>query len=93
MSVDSSNINNASAYLWILWSAPLQICIALYLMYSTLGSAIFTGLGILILLIPLNGIVTNKLSSYQRKQMTIKDDRLKLINEVLNGIKVRYFFS
>lgn len=93
MSVDSSNINNATAYLWIIWSAPLQICIALYLLYITLGYAIFTGVGILILMLPLNGIVTKKLASYQRQQMTIKDTRIKLTNEILNGIKVRYFIQ
>lgn len=93
MSVDSSNINNATAYLWIIWSAPLQICIALYLLYITLGYAIFTGVGILILMLPLNGIVTKKLASYQRQQMTIKDTRIKLTNEILNGIKVLKLYA
>lgn len=93
MSVDSSNINNATAYIWIIWSAPLQICIALYFLYETLGSAIFTGIAIFFLMIPINGLVTKKLANYQKQQMTIKDERIKLTNEILNGIKVLKLYA
>ena len=42
----------------------------------------------MVLLIPFNTIVMSKMRGLIVKMMTIKDDRLKQINEVLNGIKV-----
>lgn len=42
----------------------------------------------MILSLPLNGFVATKLKTYQVKQMTRKDERVKLMNETLSGIKV-----
>ena len=50
--------------------------------------AMFAGLGVMIILLPLNGFVTMKIGKYQKEQMAQKDSRLKLMNEILNGIKV-----
>ena len=48
----------------------------------------FAGLGVMIILLPLNGFITMKIGKYQKEQMEQKDSRLKLMNEILNGIKV-----
>jgi ABC-type bacteriocin/lantibiotic exporter with double-glycine peptidase domain len=45
-------------------------------------------LGVMILLIPLNAVITMKLRNIQKKQMVTKDARIKMMNEVLNGVKV-----
>ena len=51
---------------------------------------ICAGLAVMVLLVPINGVM----ASYQRKlqiaQMGQKDDRIKLMSEVLNGMKVIY---
>ena len=57
MSVDTDRIQNVIGYLWIVWSCPLQISVALYLLYQQLGVAVFAGLGALVLLLPINYIV------------------------------------
>lgn len=49
MSVDSSRLMDLTSYLHILWSGPLQISLALYFLYQTLGSCIFLGLLIMVL--------------------------------------------
>ena len=43
----------------------------------------------MVLLIPINGMVATKQRSLQMKQMRNKDERIKLMNETLNGMKVR----
>ena len=48
----------------------------------------FAGLGVMVILLPLNGFITMKIGKYQKEQMEQKDSRLKLMNEILNGIKV-----
>lgn len=42
----------------------------------------------MILLIPLNGAIAAKTRSYQIRQMKEKDQRVKMMNEILSGIKV-----
>lgn len=46
------------------------------------------GLVVMLLSLPFNGYVATKLKHYQVKQMTRKDERVKLMNETLSGIKV-----
>ncbi|KAF9912121.1 hypothetical protein BX616_010415, partial [Lobosporangium transversale] len=88
MSIDAQRIQDLISYLHVLWSGIFQISVTLYLLYLTLGWATFAGLGVMILMIPLNarlGIIQQR---FQEKHMTYKDSRIKLMNELLNGIRV-----
>ncbi len=76
-------------FIHTIWSAPLQIIIALVFLYDTMGPSIFTGFGVMLLMIPINAVIAAINRKLQVKQMLFKDSRIKLINEVLNGIKVR----
>lgn len=49
----------------------------------------FAGLAVMIILIPVNGVVASRVKTLQIKQMKNKDERVKLMNEILSGIKVR----
>jgi ABC-type multidrug transport system fused ATPase/permease subunit len=42
----------------------------------------------MLMLLPINFLITLRIRKYQVKQMKVKDERTKMINEVLNGIKV-----
>ena len=72
----------------MVWSSPLQIALSVYWLHKQLGNAIFAGLAVIILAIPLNFIITIKMRGYQMDQMKNKDKRIKLMNELLGGIKV-----
>jgi hypothetical protein len=89
MSVDAQRLVELCSYLNIIWSAPLQIGLALYFLWDVLGPSVLAGLVVMILLIPLNGFIANKTKKLQMKQMKNKDQRIKLMNEILSGIKVR----
>lgn len=80
-----------TAYLNMIWSAPLQISLALYFLWDVLGPSVLAGLAVMIVLIPVNGLIANRVKTLQIKQMKYKDERVKLMNEVLNGIKVSSF--
>ena len=60
----------------------------MFLLYQELGASIFAGLAILIIILPLNAIFASFMKKLQTKQMEHKDERVKIINEILNGIKV-----
>ena len=59
MSVDAQRMQDVTAYLYLLWSAPLQIIIAMYMLWGILGPSIFAGVGVMVLLVPINGVVAN----------------------------------
>ncbi|XP_011699220.1 PREDICTED: multidrug resistance-associated protein 1 isoform X8 [Wasmannia auropunctata] len=93
MSVDAQRFMDLTAYINMIWSAPLQIVLALYFLWNILGPAVFAGLAVMIILIPINGLIANKVKTLQIRQMKSKDERVKLMNEVLNGIKVLKLYA
>lgn len=44
----------------------------------------------MVILIPVNGFIANQVKKLQIKQMKNKDERVKMMNEILSGIKVNY---
>ena len=48
----------------------------------------FSGLALMILALPLNGIIAGFTRKFQLEQMKKKDERVKLMNEILGGVKV-----
>ncbi|XP_008553088.1 multidrug resistance-associated protein 1 isoform X3 [Microplitis demolitor] len=93
MSVDAQRFMDLMPYINMIWSAPLQIGVALYFLWGELNAAVFAGLAVMIVLIPINAFIANKVKTLQIKQMKSKDERVKLMNEVLNGIKVLKLYA
>ncbi|XP_041474562.1 multidrug resistance-associated protein 1-like isoform X1 [Lytechinus variegatus] len=93
MSVDAQRFMDLCTYLNMLWSAPFQISVALYFLWQTLGPSVLAGLGVMILIIPINAFVAMQARKLQVKQMQYKDARIKLMSEVLSGIKVLKLYA
>ncbi|GFO42105.1 multidrug resistance-associated protein 1 [Plakobranchus ocellatus] len=93
MSVDAEHVENVTSYAWAIWSSSLQIALSLYLLYTTVGVSMFAGAAFLFLLIPANGVATSILGHYQAEIMAFKDQRMKLLNEMLAGMKIVKFFA
>ena len=88
MSVDAQRLMDLMQYFNMIWSAPLQIVLSLVFLYLTMGPSIFAGFGVMVFMIPVNAFLATWSRKLQVKQMALKDSRIKLVNEVLNGIKV-----
>ncbi|XP_014219235.1 multidrug resistance-associated protein 1 isoform X2 [Copidosoma floridanum] len=93
MSVDAQRFMDVTTYINMIWSAPLQIILALYFLWGILGPSVLSGLAVMIILIPVNALLAGKVRNLQIKQMKNKDDRVKLMNEVLSGIKVLKLYA
>ncbi|XP_062859407.1 ATP-binding cassette sub-family C member 3 isoform X2 [Trichomycterus rosablanca] len=93
MSVDAQRFMDLTTFLNMLWSAPLQIVLALFFLWQALGPSVLAGVAVMILLIPLNAVIAMKTRAYQVEQMEYKDARIKLMNEILNGIKVLKLYA
>lgn len=93
MSVDAQRFMDLAPFLNLLWSTPLQIILAIYFLWQNLGPSVLAGVALMILLIPLNGAVAIKMRTFQVEQMKFKDSRIKLMSEILGGIKLLKLYA
>ncbi|XP_006101728.1 multidrug resistance-associated protein 1 [Myotis lucifugus] len=93
MSVDAQRFMDLTTYINMIWSAPLQVFLALYLLWLNLGPSVLAGVAVMILMVPLNAVMAMKTKTYQVAHMKSKDSRIKLMNEILNGIKVLKLYA
>jgi hypothetical protein len=77
-----------TSFINLIWSAPLQIAVSIVFLWQELGISVLGGLAIMIIMIPINGYLTSISKKLQINQMKFKDERVKAMNEILNGIKV-----
>ena len=88
MSVDATRISDLFTYLHILWSGPFQIGLAIYFLLQALGPAVFGGVAVMVLMVPINAILASKSRELNKTQMKNKDNRTKLMDELLSGIRI-----
>jgi ATP-binding cassette subfamily C (CFTR/MRP) protein 1 len=93
MAVDTQRIMDYVNLVNFFWSAPLQIGVALYLLWAQLGISVLAGIGVMILTFPFNGYITSKLKNRQVLVMKEKDKRIRMMNEILNGIKALKLYA
>jgi len=93
MSVDVQKFMDLLPYVNVLWSSLLQIALATYFIYQELGWPAFIGVGILFISMPLNGYLASLMRKFQLQQMKLKDKRIKMMNEILGGIKVLKLYA
>ncbi|XP_035223587.1 multidrug resistance-associated protein 1-like, partial [Stegodyphus dumicola] len=88
LSADVERVEKLATEVIIILGAPLKICLAIGLMWYFLGSAWIAALVIIIIVIIASLVIGKRISKLQVEQMTIKDDRLKIITEIINCVKV-----
>ncbi|CAJ0591312.1 unnamed protein product [Cylicocyclus nassatus] len=87
ISTDVDRIVNFCNSFHAFWSLPVQLGIALYLLYREIGMAFLAGVMVAIILIPLNKKVTDWIGKMSAKLMHCKDQRIKLVRETMEGIR------
>ncbi|XP_054155033.1 multidrug resistance-associated protein 1-like [Oppia nitens] len=93
MTVDCQRILDYLQYPQLIFTIPIQIGLAVYLIYRQVGVAAFVGLGLLIAVIPISLFLTVFNGSAKQKQFEFKDRRLNLMNEILNGMKILKLYA
>lgn len=68
MSVDAQKLMDVTSYLHLLWSNVLQITLSIYFLWAELGPSVLAGVGVIVLLIPVNGILAAKSRAVQVKK-------------------------
>lgn len=87
MAVDVQRLQDLTQFAHQLWSAPFQIFICMFSLYKLVGWNMLAGIGIMIVMIPLNGLIARAMKRLQKQQMKNKDARSRLIAEIINNMK------
>lgn len=93
MSADAQRFNDVTNFIHLLWSCPLQIIISIVFLWLELGPSVLAGLGVMVLMVPINGFLATKARKLQVENMKFKDERMKIMNELLNGVKILKLYA
>ena len=88
LSNDVSRFDFSTIFIHYLWCGPLQFLIIMYLTWLSIGNATFVG-GVLILaFVPFQSWVGKKFSQFRSETAKKTDERIRLMSEIIQGIKV-----
>ncbi|KAG6501284.1 hypothetical protein ZIOFF_041163 [Zingiber officinale] len=88
MSVDADRIGLFSWYMHDLWIVPLQVALALLILYANLGLASIASLVATVLVMLANVPLGKMQEKYQDKVMECKDTRMKATSEILRNMRI-----
>ncbi|XP_037010121.2 ATP-binding cassette sub-family C member 10 isoform X1 [Artibeus jamaicensis] len=93
LGTDSERLLNFAGSFHEAWGLPLQLAITLYLLHQQVGVAFVGGLILALLLVPVNKVIATRIMASNQKMLQHKDARVKLMTELLSGIRVIKFFG
>ncbi|CAL5018224.1 unnamed protein product [Urochloa decumbens] len=88
MEVDAQEVANVTHQLHNLWLMPLQIAVALALLYTHLGPAVLTAVAAIVVVTVVVAFANKLNIEYQFMFLGKRDKRMKAITELLNYIRV-----
>ncbi|NXC00727.1 MRP1 protein, partial [Orthonyx spaldingii] len=93
MSADAQQLLELAINMNLLWSAPFQIIMAVVFLWKELGPSVLAGVALLLLVIPINALVAAKVRRLKKSQMKYSDQQVKLLSEILHGIKILKLYA
>ncbi|RMC11511.1 hypothetical protein DUI87_11630 [Hirundo rustica rustica] len=93
MSADAQRFMDLANFIHQLWSCPLQIILSIVFLWGELGPSVLAGIATMVLLLPVNAFLVAKAKTIQERNMKNKDERMKIMTEILNGIKILKLFA
>lgn len=93
MAIDAERFQTITPQIQLYWSAPYQCILALIFLFIIMGYSAIPGIFVMVTVVPLNIFCSKWVRGWNMRQMKLKDERAKMCNEVLNGIKVIKFYA
>ncbi|KAL3125413.1 hypothetical protein niasHT_009862 [Heterodera trifolii] len=88
MAIDVERFQMIAPHIQQFWSSPFQIALFLVGLINLLGIAAIPGFLTMALILPLSFAFSSFTSGWLTTQTNLRDERAKLLSEILNGIKV-----
>lgn len=93
ISTDVSRIDFCAGFFHMSWTAPIQLIVIIVILLVNLGVSSLAGIGFLLVAIYPQGLVMKSMFNYRKKAMVWTDKRVKLIQELLGGMRIIKFFG
>eukprot|EP01029_Cantina_marsupialis_P002874 TRINITY_DN1275_c0_g1_i6.p1 TRINITY_DN1275_c0_g1~~TRINITY_DN1275_c0_g1_i6.p1 ORF type:complete len:1329 (+),score=532.89 TRINITY_DN1275_c0_g1_i6:101-4087(+) len=93
MSNDATRINNLFRIVQNAWSAPFQLVIGFGMLYFFLGWSGFSGVALMFILSPIQTKMMKKLVKTRKRVVGFTDARVKIVNELMAGIRVIKYYA
>ncbi|MBA0552215.1 hypothetical protein Golob_023045 [Gossypium lobatum] len=88
VTVDANRIGEFPYWFHQIWATSVQFCLALFIVYSSVGLATFAALAAIILIVVASYPLTKLQLECYKKIMSAQDKRLKAITEALGNMKL-----
>ncbi|KAL5631354.1 hypothetical protein ACGC1H_007018 [Rhizoctonia solani] len=93
ISADCTRLDFACGFFHVIWTGPMEIIIGLVASIHNLGYSALVGLGVLIFGIPVQAIIVQRMIQSRRAAVQITDKRVRLLQEILQGIRLLVLFG
>ncbi|CCG81763.1 ATP-dependent bile acid permease [Taphrina deformans PYCC 5710] len=94
MAIDAFKVSEICAYLhYLVASVPVELVVAVTLLYTVLGWSALAGILAMIILLPANYWMSSQFSKIQEDLMKTTDIRINRMNELLNSIRIIKYFA
>jgi len=65
MAIDVDRFQQITPLTHQYWSTPLQVSLALWMLWSQIGASVLSGVAVMLLLLPVNSLITMQTKKYQ----------------------------
>ncbi|PON43846.1 ATP-binding cassette containing protein [Parasponia andersonii] len=93
VAVDAYRIGEFPFWFHLIWTTPLQLCLAIVVIYFSVGLATLSALTVLILTVLGSSPLAKLQHEYQTKFMVAQNVRLKNLSEALTNMKILKLYS
>ncbi|KAL9098382.1 MAG: hypothetical protein Q9163_005950 [Psora crenata] len=94
LATDAFKIADAGANMHQVWaSVPVQIIVAITLLYLTLGFSAFAGVALMAVMVPLNSRIARKFGDLQMDVIAASDVRIQKTTEMVRNVRIIKFLA
>ncbi len=91
MSVDALRFRQIVFNINTVQNTLIIVCLSTYSLWGYLGPSCLAGIGVMVALVPLLAVCVAINRRQQKRMMEVKDQRMRVISEVVDGVKVIKF--
>lgn len=88
LSNDVNRFDEVTIFLHFLWVGPLQAAAVVGLLWNEIGPSCLAGMVVLMFLMPAQTLFGRLFSKFRSKTAVLTDSRIRIMNEVVSGIRI-----